>query len=124
MPRFLTPEQEASLRAAYYVTPSNIDAWFGKWLPGRVLTVQQENKLRALLLDPAAIDTMEVQVTARAREWVWNAREPAPVRLITCPIIGRGAERIRVIAPHGEVKLVYSGGHLRRPRSAWRRTGV
>lgn len=121
LPRFLTPEQERKLRAAYYVTPSDISPWFGSWQEGRALTVQQERKLRALLLDPGAVDTMEVQVVARAREWTWNAWDPAPVRLITCPIIGRGAERIRVIAPHGEVKLVYPGGHLRRPRENWRK---
>jgi hypothetical protein len=116
MPRFLTSEQEKRLRGAYYVTPSNINVWFGSWREGRLLTAQQERKLCALLLDPATVDTMEVQVVASAREWSWDGREKAPVRLITCPIIGRGAERIRVIAPHGEVKLVYPGGHLTRPR--------
>lgn len=116
LPRFLTAEQEKKLRSAYYITPSDMNAWFGSWHDGRVLTVEQERKLRALLLDPATVDTMEVQVAARPREWVWGAAQKAPIRLITCPIIGRGAERIRVIAPHGEVKLVYPGGHLRRPR--------
>jgi hypothetical protein len=115
--RFLTAEQEKSLRAAYYITPSNLNPWFGSWRDGHVLTGQQVRKLRALLLDPDTVDTMEVQVAARSREWVWGATEKAPIRLITCPIIGRGAERIRVIAPHGEVVLVYPGGHLRRPRT-------
>jgi hypothetical protein len=117
LPRFLTPEQEKKLRAAYYITPSDLNAWFGSWHEGHVLTAQQVRKLQALLIDPATVDTMDVQVAARNREWVWGASETAPIRLIACPIIGRGAERIRVIAPHGEVKLVYPGGHLRRPRT-------
>jgi hypothetical protein len=118
LPRLMTAEQERELRKAHYVTPSNMNPWFGKWVEGSEFTVQQQNELIDRGLDPAKVDRMVVLVKVTAREWSWNPLDPAPVRQIVCPIIGKQLDRIKVIAPHGERKLVYPGGHLTRPKPA------
>lgn len=115
-PHILTNQEEALIRKAHVVTPSSINSWFGTWEEGAAFSNQQLVKMREFGLDPDLVERIVVQVKVNTREWYWNAIDPTPIRLITCPVIRPVGDRVEVIAPRGHVKRVFPNGQLTRPR--------
>jgi hypothetical protein len=103
---------ELQLRASRTFTPSNPSPWFGQWEHDGLYTVQQLRALKALDIDPATVERLDVKIKVTSRQ-MWWPTGPTPHRLIPCPVIGRRDPRIKVISPIGDAKLVWPSGWTR-----------
>jgi hypothetical protein len=109
----LTAEDDA--KTLQVVTPSNISCWAGARSQETDFTPRQIAALERQGFDPATVDRLQVRVGVSAREfWFPATTYSRVVRLIICPVVGRRLDRVRVIAPNGEAKLVYPDGSLKR----------
>jgi hypothetical protein len=94
-----------------HVIPSKPNAWYGTIVEGERFTRQQLAALARRGIDPATVDAITVTRNATIREMYWPLGSLPPVYQFECPVLGRQPDRrIRIIAPIGDEKLVYSDG--------------
>lgn len=96
------------------ITPSNWSPWYGSIIPDDPLTTQQRADLDKRRL-PQDQPRMLVYRQASSREMWWPDGGPPPVFEFECPIIGHRLDKVRIIAPSGEAKLVQGDGWVSRP---------
>lgn len=106
------------------IIPSKPNPWYGAIIDGSVFTREQLSELEKRDRDPATVERMTVRRNATDREMWWPNGSLPPVYEFECPVLGRRADgRVRVIAPNGFGKLVYSDGWItpRYARRKWAR---
>jgi hypothetical protein len=114
----VTADEELRIRAAHVRRPSVTEFWFGDWGAGDRFTREQRYELAKLGIAAETVRVIEVRVAVSDRELWWPTTEAAPHRLLPCPVVGQRLDRLKVVAPNGWVKLVYSDGSLTRRRAA------
>ena len=114
----LNAEEEALYRRARrLITPSKIGSqhWEGHWREGEAFSIEQLRELGAMGLDAATIDRDVIAAGDPNR--IYIPMQPYFYRRLPCPIIGKVKDRLRVISPAGDRKLVYPDGSLTRPKA-------
>lgn len=102
--------------AVIYITPSQPNPWYGTIVEGQRFTAQQVYWLRVKGIDHETVEAMTVMRQATDREYYWGPGQQAPEFHFECPVLGRRADgRVKVMAPAGDVKLVFGDGWVRRP---------
>ncbi|WP_174298152.1 hypothetical protein [Sphingomonas bacterium] len=119
--------------AAYLVTPSKSQPWIGGVIGAAIVagvvvggeryTAQQQAEGRRRGVDLIDGPSLLVKRQATAEEMWWPAATLPPVFAFECPVIGKRGDRITIIAPNGDGKLVQADGWAhrpyRKPRDVW-----
>lgn len=102
------------------IIPSKPNPWYGSIVEGDPLTIEQRRALDAMTAGEG-VELMTVYRQATSREMWWGTNSPPPVYEFQCPIIGRrkggakGVDKVKIIAPNGDTKLVFPDGWVLRP---------
>lgn len=96
-------------------TPSAPFLWYGSIVEGERFTQEQHAQLIRRGLSAADVPTMTVKRQAKREEHYWPFTELPPVFAFECPIIGKRGDKVKVIAPNGDAKLVAADGWAHRP---------
>ena len=106
-----------------HIAPSKTYPWYGFWEEGHRFSVEQERALIRSGADPVTAPSLIVKRQARHEEYSWPFNELPPRFEFECPVIGRRGEKVKVIAPNGDTKLVFENGWshrpYRQPRDSW-----
>lgn len=92
------------------INPSRAYPWYGAWRPGDRFTEAQLYIIRRLGRDPVTIDTITVHREATTREMWWPTTQLPPVFAFDCPVLARGPEQVRIVAPDGTGKRIAASG--------------
>lgn len=102
------------------IAPSRSYPWYGNAVADDPLTTQQRFELDKRRL-PQDTERMTVYRQASQQEMYWPQGSAPPVFEFECPVLGRragggrGIDKIKVLAPNGEVKMVFPDGWVSRP---------
>lgn len=104
------------------VAPSKMgtDFWYGEWVNDQRFTWRQIKHLRSIGMAVESAEELIVYVSCSDMVWTPMGQK-TPHRTIPCPIVGRRADQLKVVAPNGECKLVWPDGWLTKPRDQRRR---
>lgn len=109
------------------IAPSKPYPWLGSirgavrneadtaYVGGDRFTLEQQRELMKRGGDVPTAPALLVKRQASATELYFPAGQLPPVYAFECPIVGKRGEKIQVIAPNGDLKLVAADGWAHRP---------
>lgn len=105
------------------IVPSKPNPWYGSFQDGRRFSAEQERELLKRGRDVLTAPALLVKRQATHDEHYWPVGTLPPVFAFEAPIIGKRGDKVKVIAPSGDAKLVAADGWSHRPyrvpRDAW-----